>query len=90
MARPQLSTSKTSQPETNRQLGEMLWRVGIDAGDPALSREIADIEPRCAVCGVKARCQAWLAAKLPGDGWRMFCPSAAALELLRTDQYGRR
>jgi hypothetical protein len=70
-------------PGAGRQLPEMMRRMGIDPGRLSITSETRDIEWRCTECRTWRRCRNWLASGEDGEGYRAFCPNAAALEALR-------
>lgn len=67
-------------------LSELIAFEGIDLDEQvrgAGAHQFALAARKCLQCAERARCESWLARKLPG-GYESFCPNAAYIARLKT------
>lgn len=89
LSRSDMPRLLNAHPGAARQLPAMMRRIGIDPTRLPITPETREVEWRCMDCRSWRECRDWLAAG-DGEGYRAFCPNAAALEQIRDRQELRR
>lgn len=83
LGRNEMKAMIANAPRSHRLMRSMLRRLGLENRLALMPVELVrSIERRCAACANQPECDDWMSKGAPGDGYRHFCPNAAAFDAL--------